>query len=79
MKRTVLTSLEAADGSQCVDFFMREDGTFGFEHYRREYDGSGEWQSLGKYSQLVFASGQQALRVAKEHVPWLDRAEVWRW
>jgi hypothetical protein len=79
MRCTVLTSLETPDGTQCVDFFLREDGTFGFEQYRSEYDGPSQWQSLSKYSQLTFASGQEALQAAKQHVPWLGRVEVWRW
>ena len=77
--RTVLASLETQDGSECVDVFVREDGTYGFEQYRREYDGAGQWQDLGKYSQLVFASASEALAGAKQHVPWLGRDQVWRW
>jgi hypothetical protein len=79
MKCTVLTSLETEDGTQCVDFFLREDGTFGFEQYRSEYDGPSRWQSLSKYSHLTFDSGPEALQTAKQHVPSLCRAEVWRW
>jgi hypothetical protein len=79
MSNKVLASLESEDGSQCVDFFLREDGTFGFEQFREEYDGSSRWQSLSKYSQLSFASGHQALDAAKQHVSWLGRSEVWRW
>ena len=79
MKNTVLASLETEDGSQCVDFFLREDGTFGFEQYRREYDGAIRWQSLGKYAQLSLGSGQEALRLAKQRVPWISQAETWRW
>jgi hypothetical protein len=76
---TVLASLETEDATQCVDFFLREDGTFGFEQYRSEYDGSSRWQCLGRYSQLTYASGQEALQAAKQHVPWLRREERWRW
>ena len=79
MRSTVLASLETPDGGHCIDFFLREDGTFGFEQYRAEHDGAGRWQSLGKYAQLSFRSGEEALREAKERVPWLDRSEVWRW
>lgn len=75
----MLASLETEDGSQCVDFFLREDGTFGFERYRGEHDGATRWQSLGKYAQLSFSSGQEALRVAKQHVSWLNPVETWRW
>ena len=57
MRSTVLASFETVDGTQCVDVFKREDGTFGFEQYRSESDGASRWQSLGKYSQLSFGSG----------------------
>jgi hypothetical protein len=79
MSNTVLASFESGDGTQCVDFFLRKDGTFGFEQYRGEYDGSNRWQSLNKYSQLSFASGQEALHVAKQRMSWLGQSEVWRW
>lgn len=79
MKSTVLASMETEDGTQCVDFFSREDGTFGFEQYRREYDGISRWQSLGKYGGLSFRSGEEALGAAKQYVSWLSQAEVWRW
>ena len=75
----VLASLESEDGGQCVDFFIRPDGSFGFEQYRREYDGQSGWQCLSKYARQSFVSGQEALRVAKQQVPWLGRSEVWRW
>jgi hypothetical protein len=79
MPNTVLASFESADGTQCVDVFKREDGTFGFELYRSESDGAGRWQSLSKHSQPSFASGEEALDLAKQRVPWLSRTEVWRW
>jgi hypothetical protein len=79
MTWSVLASLETEDGTQCVDFFRRDDGTFGFELYRSEYDGASRWQSLNRYSRLAFASGLAALQAAQQHVLWLDRTEVWRW
>ena len=79
MKRTVLASLETTDGTQCVDFFVRPDGSFGFEHYRADLDGAGRWQSLNKFSHLVFATGDEALCSAKQGLPCLDQQEGWRW
>ena len=35
----VLTSLENSAGDHCVDIFVRVDGTFGFEDYRRDSEG----------------------------------------
>ena len=79
MASTVLASFETGDGTQCVDVFRREDGTFGFEQYRSESDGGSAWQSLGKFSRLSFSSGEEALHLAKQRVPWLSPSETWRW
>jgi len=79
MSRKVLASFEDTFRSHCVDVFVRADGTFGFEEYRHEVDGSGSWQSLGKYSHLSFASGAQALDAAQLHVGWLEKPGPWRW
>ena len=75
----VLASFEDHFRSQCVDVFVRENGTFGFEEFRGESDGGGRWQSLGKYSQLSFASGELALREAEQRVAWLEDIGPWRW
>ncbi len=75
----VLASFEDADGARCVDVFARADGTFGFEQYRSELDGSSRWQSLNRFSELRFESGEEALSSAKQRVPWLNPSEVWRW
>jgi hypothetical protein len=32
----VLVSLENSAGDRCVDIFARDDGTFGFEEYRKD-------------------------------------------
>ena len=46
MSSKVLASFEDHFGSQCVDIFIRENGTFGFEEFRSASDGDGRWQSL---------------------------------
>jgi hypothetical protein len=75
----VLASFEDRFGSQCVDIFVREDGTFGFEEFRGDSDGNGRWQSLGKYSQLSFNSGEETLLEANQRVVWLENTGPWRW
>ncbi len=79
MKRKVLSSIETPDGSHCVDIFVRDDGTFGFEEFRGELDGAARWQSLGMHQSLVFASGDETLTEAKRRIPWLSASESWRW
>ena len=79
MPSKVLASFENVDGSHCVDVFVREDGSFGFEEYRGESDCSVRWQSLGKYATLTYLSGEAALSSAQAQVPWLSKSESWRW
>lgn len=79
MPRNVIASFESPDGSHCLDIFTREDGSYGFEEFRGEFDGAARWQSLGKHGSLVFKSGELALEAAKERVPWLSKFESWRW
>ena len=40
MGRKVLDSFDSPDRSHCVDVFIRDNGTFGFEEFRGESDGA---------------------------------------
>ena len=75
----VLASVEDPDQTHCVDIFVREDGTFGFEEFRSASDEGGHWQCLNKFSHLVFDTGEKALHSAQERVSWLEKTETWRW
>lgn len=79
MKNKVLESFENASHTHCLDIYLRADGSFGYEEFRRDPEDQGIWQCLNKYGQRVFATGQDALDAAKVAVPWLDQAAVWRW
>ena len=37
----VMESFENDLEDRCVDFFVRDDGTFGFEEYRRDHEEGG--------------------------------------
>jgi hypothetical protein len=67
----VLTSLENSAGDHCIDIFVRADGTFGFEEYRRDPEDERGWFSLHLYSQQVFATVEDALAQAKSRVAWM--------
>jgi hypothetical protein len=66
----VLASLENAYGDYCVDIFVRPDGSFGFEEYRRDPE-DGVWRCLHRYSGQAFNSEEDAVAEAKARVPWL--------
>ena len=67
----VLVSLENSAGDHCVDIFVRDDGTFGFEEYRRDPEDERGWFSLRRYSYQVFVTAEDALAQAKSRVEWM--------
>jgi hypothetical protein len=58
-----------------VDIFAREDGSFGFEEYRRDPE-DGQWRCLHRYSSQVFSSEQDAAAEARVRVPWLTSKDA---
>ena len=67
----VLSSLETDDGVYCVDLFRRPDGTFGYEHFRRDPEDRGAWTPVGFASGLTYASLEAARAAARTAVKWL--------
>jgi hypothetical protein len=67
----VLTSIENSAGNHSVDIFVRADGTFGFEEYRRDPEDVSGWFSLHRYSHRVFSTAEAALAQAKSRVEWM--------
>jgi hypothetical protein len=71
MSNRVVISIENQTGDHCVDIFVRADGTFGFEEYRRDHEDASEWFPLNYYSQLVFDTEEDALAQAKSRMAWM--------
>ncbi len=67
----VLDSIDTRDGIRCVDLFLRPDGTFGFEEFRRDPEDRGEWTPVQYFSGAAYASKDDALGAAVSAVPWL--------
>jgi hypothetical protein len=67
----VVASFDSPAGDHCVDIFERDDGTFGFEEYRRDAEDLRGWFPLHRYSQQVFATDDDALAQAKATVAWM--------
>lgn len=67
----VLDSIETFDGDRCVDIFRREDGTFGFEEFRRDPEDSGLWTAMRFYSAIEYATREAAEAAAMATVAWL--------
>ena len=57
---TVVASLESGDGTRCIDLFKRDDGTFGFEEYRRDPEDPYGWRDAGYFLTDVYPSQEAA-------------------
>ncbi len=73
-KNTVLKSINLPGENRCVDIFMRPDGTFGFEEFRRYMEDNRGWFPIGFYGDRVFNSEDEALHDARSEVSWLNDA-----
>jgi hypothetical protein len=72
MGNRVVRSINNDAGDRCVDIFEREDGTYGFEEFRRDHEDQQGWFSLRRYSHLAFAAEEGALERARTAVAWLS-------
>ena len=68
----VLRSINTSDGGRCVDVFIRPDGTFGFEEFRRDVEDPSGWFSIGGHSTKKFKTEKAALRKAEEYFFWIQ-------
>ncbi|RTL63773.1 MAG: hypothetical protein EKK41_22815 [Hyphomicrobiales bacterium] len=71
-KNRVVQSFNQDGETRCVDVFMRPDGTYGFEEYRRELEDGRGWFAIGGYAGQQFVSFDAALHAAAAKVPWLE-------
>lgn len=67
----VIASIENPQHDRCVDVFMRPDGNFGFEEFRRDAEDAGAWTPVSYFSGLRHASKGDALAEAAWRVTWL--------
>ena len=72
MANRVVASINSPTGDHCVDIFVRVDGTFGYEEYRRDPEDWRGWFPLNRYSHQVFATDEDALAQAKATVAWMS-------
>ncbi len=69
---TVLRSINNPDGSLCVDVFSRDDGSIGFEEFRRDVEDTSGWFAIGGYAERRFTTVEDALRAATQAVVWFE-------
>ncbi len=71
-KNKVMRSVNSPDGVHCVDIFVRPDGSFGFEAFRRDVEDGRGWFPVGFFGALQFDHEAEAWQTALLKVPWLE-------
>ena len=68
----VLASRENEEGNRCVDIFRRDDGSFGFEEYRRDPEDRGGWTLVAYHAHRIFATRDEADAAAAASIAWMQ-------
>ena len=75
MSSVVLNSIENLNGDRCLDVFERDDGTFGFEEFRKEPESKTGWVLVGYYSDGMYKTQCLAFLEAGNRVSWLNEVQ----
>ena len=67
----VMRSINQPGENICVDMFVRPDGSYGFEEYRREPEDGRGWYPIGYYAEQRYTDLDIALAAARSAVAWL--------
>jgi hypothetical protein len=70
-KNKIVHSFNMEGELRCVDVFQRNDGTYGFEEYRRDPEDGRGWFAIGYFGNDRFCSSSDALAEAQRRVLWL--------
>ena len=70
-KNKVCRSVNLPGESTCLDIFVRPDGSFGFELYRRDSEDGRGWFAIGHFADRRFDSETDAAFAAGQEIPWL--------
>ncbi len=73
-KDRVLNSVNNEYADRCVDFFIRDDGSFGYKEFRRDAEDQGAWFLVAFDEKAVFERYEDALESALREVAWLREA-----
>ena len=73
MAKLVISSFDSPAGDYCVDIFLRDDGTFGVEEFRKDSEDLKGWFPLHRHSGQSFATDGEALAHIKATVAWMSK------
>ena len=67
----VLQSINLPGDTICVDIFIRPNGTYGFDEFRRDPEDGRGWFSIGHHGSAEFGSVNETAAAAIESISWL--------
>ncbi len=70
----VIDSFENDTRDRCVDIFVRQDGSYGFEEWRREPEDPGRWFRTRYHAHAQFATAAAAIAAARIAIAWFEGA-----
>lgn len=70
----VIRSINLFGETICADIFLRPDGTYGFDEFRRDPEDGRGWYSIGHYGAASFKTFDHSFAKAKAMVAWLEDA-----
>lgn len=70
-RNRVVQSINLTGEQVCVDIFVRPDGSYGFEEYRRDAEDLRGWFRIGQFGDRRFNGSEAARAAARAAVPWL--------
>tara|TARA_A100001035_G_C27512912_1_gene377253 strand:- start:24 stop:269 length:246 start_codon:yes stop_codon:yes gene_type:complete len=59
-KNIVIFSINNDEGNLCLDIFIRENKTFGFEEFRKDPENINGWYKIGNYGDKIYFNKKEA-------------------
>jgi hypothetical protein len=72
LKNRILNSIETPEGGLCVDIFIRPNGSYGFEIYRRDIETLEGWFAIGTHIDKEYPTELATHQAARKSAPWLS-------
>ena len=76
-KNTVIFSVNNDEGNLCLDIFIRENKTFGFEEFREDPENIDGWYKIGNYGDKIYFNQKEAYENACKKITWLN-SKKWK-
>ena len=72
-EQVVIQSINNNESNLCIDFFTRNNGTFGYEEYRKDPENTSGWYKIGYFTYKIFSSKDEAYNDALKTISWLNK------